>query len=98
MLEVHDAIDVGSAAKAEEPVLRKHNIDLGIGKWHVSGLLHDYMHRCLRRYYGIDRQGCAVRRNHIVRNVTEAHKATRIECPQREWTTRYHLSDGVETI
>ena len=98
VLNVQDAIDISGAAKAEESVLGKHDIDLGIGEWHVSRLLRNYVYRCLRRYYGVDRQCCAIGWNHVVVQRAETGKAAWIESPQSEWTARYHLGNRIETV
>ena len=71
---VQDAIDIGIAAKAEEAVLGKHDIDLGIGERHITRLLDNYMHGCLRRYYGVDCECCAISRDHVVVNVRKPPK------------------------
>ena len=79
MLNVQDAIDIGDSAKAEEPVLGKHDIDLGIGQRNIPRLLRNYVHGCLRRYHGVDGKCGAIGRDHVVQHRAEASKAAWIK-------------------
>ena len=98
MWDIQDSIYVSDAAKAEEPVLGKHDIDLGIDERNISRLLRNYMHRCLRRYHGVHGKCGAIGRDHVVQHRTETRKAPWIEGAQREWTARDDLSNCVEAV